>query len=145
MARSFPPKVCIYFCWDDCKSQQKLKTILMQNFGGKKPLLAEKFSFTDLNLKPRNADLIQSSIYSIQSVTVFIQLFIHSFIFFQSFKGSFLKHNKTTLSRLSSLTSNTPNASGTTRGFVFQTVSPQGKTTSNAKVGTTGAKQFSFL
>ena len=54
----------------------------MQNFGGKKPLLAEKFSFTDLNLKPRNADLIQSSIYSIQSVTVFIQLFItHLFSF----------------------------------------------------------------
>lgn len=123
-------------------SQEKLKQCKILE---EKSHLAEKFSFTDLNLKPRNVDLIQSSIYSLQSVTVFIQLFIHSFIFFQSFKGSFLKHNKTTLSRLSSLTSNTPNASGTTRGFVFQTVSPQGKTTSNAKVGTTGAKQFSFL
>jgi len=50
-----------------------------------------------------------------------------------SFKGSFLKHSKTTLSRLSSLTSNTPNASATTRGFVFQTVSPSTKNTSNAK------------
>ena len=52
----------------------------------------------------------------------------------QSFKGSFLKHSKTTLSRLSSLTSNTPNASATTRGFVFHTVSPSGKNDSNAKV-----------
>jgi len=50
-----------------------------------------------------------------------------------SFKGSFLRHSKTTLSRLSSLTSNTPNASATTRGFVFQTVSPSGKNNSNAK------------
>ncbi|RMX43989.1 hypothetical protein pdam_00017576 [Pocillopora damicornis] len=50
-----------------------------------------------------------------------------------SFKGSFLKHSKTTLSRLSSLTSNTPNASATTRGFVFHTVSPSGKNDSNAK------------
>ncbi|XP_022798593.1 claspin-like isoform X2 [Stylophora pistillata] len=50
-----------------------------------------------------------------------------------SFKGSFLKHNKTTLSRLSSLTSNAPNASATTRGFVFHTVSPSGKNNSNAK------------
>ena len=52
----------------------------------------------------------------------------------QSFKGSFLKHSKTTLSRLSSITSNTPNASATTRGFVFHTVSPSGKNDSNAKV-----------
>lgn len=50
-----------------------------------------------------------------------------------SSKGSFLKHSKTTLSRLSSLTSNTPNASSTTRGFVFQTVSPSGKHVTNAK------------
>ncbi|XP_068730947.1 claspin-like [Montipora capricornis] len=50
-----------------------------------------------------------------------------------SFKGSFLKHSKTTLSRLSSLTSNTPNASGAARGFVFQTVSPSGKNIPNAK------------
>ncbi|KAJ7379766.1 hypothetical protein OS493_012512 [Desmophyllum pertusum] len=50
-----------------------------------------------------------------------------------SFKGSFLKHSKTTLSRLSSLTSNTPNASATTRGFVFQTVSPSSKNNSNTK------------
>ncbi|XP_078349203.1 uncharacterized protein LOC144634183 isoform X2 [Oculina patagonica] len=50
-----------------------------------------------------------------------------------SFKGSFLKYSKTTLSRLSSLTSNTPNASATTRGFVFQTVSPSSKNNSNAK------------
>ena len=55
-------------------------------------------------------------------------------LLFQSFKGSFLKHSKTTLSRLSSLTSNTPNASATTRGFVFQTVSPSGKNHSNTKV-----------
>lgn len=55
-------------------------------------------------------------------------------LLFQSFKGSFLKHSKTTLSRLSSLTSNTPNASATTRGFVFQTVSPSGKNNSNTKV-----------
>ena len=38
----------------------------------KKPHLAEKLSFTDLNLKPRNVDQIQLSIYSVQSVTVFV-------------------------------------------------------------------------
>ena len=33
-----PPKFCISivssFSWDDCKSQEKIKTILMQFFGG---------------------------------------------------------------------------------------------------------------
>ncbi|XP_029207687.2 claspin-like [Acropora millepora] len=50
-----------------------------------------------------------------------------------SSKGSFLKHSKNTLSRLSSLTSNTVNASASARGFVFQTVSPSGKNIPNAK------------
>ena len=56
------------------------------------------------------------------------------FPLFQSSKGSFLKHSKNTLSRLSSLTSNTVNASASARGFVFQTVSPSGKNIPNAKV-----------
>ena len=37
-----PPKFCISivfgFSWDDCKSQEKLKTMFMQNFGGQTDL-----------------------------------------------------------------------------------------------------------
>ena len=38
-----PPKFCISivlsFSWDDCMPKEKLKTILMQNFGGKQRVL----------------------------------------------------------------------------------------------------------
>ena len=87
----------------------------------------------NLSEQSTNVDNVPSSL----TLTVILKsehLYTHGFLLFQSFKGSFLKHNKTTLSRLSSLTSNTPNASATTRGFVFQTVSPSGKNTINAKV-----------
>ena len=37
-APSLPPKFCItivfYFSWDNCNTQEKLETMVMQNFGG---------------------------------------------------------------------------------------------------------------
>ena len=40
---SLPPKFCLSivfnFSWDDCMSQEKLKTMLMQKFGGKESVL----------------------------------------------------------------------------------------------------------